>query len=324
MKKEQLDVILHEILSIFHPEEYEITNTGINVQCTIHYPEIIISNSEDIEHTIRDLFFRMEFGINQNKNVYLQNFYILRSTYEEKEVFNNYVFSHCNNNNLLQWSNSLCLGYGTPLSDLKTLMCDTSEVTADNLEQLIILIDNYLSWESLEGGPYKSIKNLFNINSDTRRIVVKSAIERCFNDYYIHLENKLLITDFNWEVQYNTIRFVLKNEQEVMKRITSYDAFCSNGMIIDYINNEEYYKLGNTGVSNIKSLQNRKVITFRDKEYISKIILNEKEKEETKPETRFFSAFREYINSRKTAEFYSKIYSDRKDNSKQEGKIVTF
>ena len=74
----------------------------------VHYPEIKIKNSIEIEHTIRDFFIRFTF-IKEYNSVKLYSIEGMRTTFNDVEYLNSYAFSHLSGGRD-SWSSSFCFG----------------------------------------------------------------------------------------------------------------------------------------------------------------------------------------------------------------------
>lgn len=134
-----------------------------NYYITIHYPEILITNSLKEEHLIRDLYVRLTFySTGELRPTDYDSFVVNRSTYELSEVFSGYKHSHIsgqlNSLNEFQNFNSCCLGNGPFRDSLYTIMQSFDEFT---FIKFLSFLDMFVAWESIEGGPYKRLKNVY-------------------------------------------------------------------------------------------------------------------------------------------------------------------
>lgn len=118
----------------------------------VHFPEITISNSMEQSHIIRDLYLRFCIG---NASVGADG--LKRGTLTDAEIRNKYTFSHVNNGgDCFWWADSFCFG-DTQISKLKNIIRRGRKEVFKNLSFFLEAIKEYLSWESLEGVPYKKI-----------------------------------------------------------------------------------------------------------------------------------------------------------------------
>ena len=123
----------------------------------VHFPEVTISNSVEQSHVMRDIY--LHFMVRDNL-VHLNG--IKRTTYTEKEIRNNYLFSHCSSSyDPTNWTvNSFCFG-STDIADLReSVRHNGRKAVFKDLYFFLEAIKEYLSWESLEGVPYRKIEHV--------------------------------------------------------------------------------------------------------------------------------------------------------------------
>jgi hypothetical protein len=123
----------------------------------IYIPVIKITSENTLEHEMKDVYLEIE--------VYDKMFSLLtlyRGTLSSSECRNDYLFSHCNGNTQHAYSRKFCFGnYDTPMNRI----FHKSTVKKDfilNMDYLFYILDNYLSWESISGTPYKEISHVKN------------------------------------------------------------------------------------------------------------------------------------------------------------------
>lgn len=136
----------------------------------IHYPVVRISNEQKVSHTIRELYVTIAFDERTRLRVYLT-----RTFYSLDEWYYGYTHSHCPTRTTSR--GKLCTGS----SELGATM----ERIPHNQEDLqywamsfISLLDKSLSVESLAGGPYCTINNLYTYQS-TERVIEGMPAYNC-------------------------------------------------------------------------------------------------------------------------------------------------
>ena len=132
----------------------------------IHFPEIKITNSLEHEHVIKDIFVKFNISCideRDDDSKYIIHFFGARTTLSLKEFISTYGHSHLPNHSLCTF-NGFCLGS----SDFGTLIQTVQfDPTPENWYLLFFSVENYLNWESLEGGPYRRMSQMsYNINND--------------------------------------------------------------------------------------------------------------------------------------------------------------
>lgn len=130
--------------------EYKL-NTLVRdkIRTYIHYPTLTITNEYDRSHTCRNVYVYVEFNYAGKGGYFRMN----KSTYTEDEYRARYLHSHVPSIDYdhLDVFAIPCLGYGPIGRTISLLHIDYDE----ELWQLYILeLDNYMSTESLRGGPY--------------------------------------------------------------------------------------------------------------------------------------------------------------------------
>lgn len=168
----------------------------------VHFPEITISNSIEQSHIMRDVYLSFEIGYTR---IHLKR--LLRGTLTDVEIRNQYTFSHSNNyDNVFEWSTSFCFGK-TAIADLKDSLNNKISVVK-NLRFFLEAVKEYLSWESLEGTPFRRIDEvvcdkdlwlpIYNSDYDLKDAVNKVLntienfvydIEHYDNEYHILLKS---------------------------------------------------------------------------------------------------------------------------------------
>lgn len=128
----------------------------------IHYPNVTITNEHRKSYTKKDLYVILSF--NEDSSVIkFKNIYITTTSLTFQEYLNKYAHSHTNfgihtssyTGYTYVTTGSTCLGSG-PLSRMYG-----SELRTDrDAINLLTLVDQFLSVESLEGVPYRRLENL--------------------------------------------------------------------------------------------------------------------------------------------------------------------
>jgi len=181
----------------------------------IKFPEITITNSIGDSHVMKDIFI--------NIYAYSGKFYdisIARTTVNENE-YDRYIFSHTNEYRPGNWCSSLCLG-NTDLAEWKQKATSTNNFVY--IDRFIASLEGYLSWESLEGKPYKYLAGIKTpqiqaYGGNISVTEVNDSVSKCLKLIYnsnLKLDYK---TDYNEDgelqikiVNRNDIDDLLKND----------------------------------------------------------------------------------------------------------------
>ena len=144
----------------FLVDEQYITVYDLIKEFTVYYPEIIITNSTKKSHVITDLYVKFSFDYLGRLHY---SFKINRGSYSDQEWYSNYKHSHTSGSfpDEIDYFSGPCLGRGPINSTIAILKNATLESFSElEIVQFLILMDDFLKWESLEGVPYNYIRNI--------------------------------------------------------------------------------------------------------------------------------------------------------------------
>lgn len=129
----------------------------------LHYPELQITNSMGLKHTIYDLVVRLYLQVD---NGYISSMEGCRFSYSKEEIEACYSHSHLptlgdseeEDGEIVSTFNSFCLGGSSPFNILLASMGKRNSVK--EFELFLMQLYQYLTWESLEGNPHISIRDI--------------------------------------------------------------------------------------------------------------------------------------------------------------------
>ena len=139
----------------------EISLKGI----VLHFPEIEIKNSKGRSHIIKDFFVRASFSAARGTNLTINEVEGGRSTLTYAEYSSDYCHSHLSTR--LKESRTLsssvyfasfCLGSGSINEILSDINCEG--FTEERVQRFLLELYLLVSWESLDGGPYRYIGDI--------------------------------------------------------------------------------------------------------------------------------------------------------------------
>lgn len=162
-----------------------------NIEVIILFPQIEVKNSLDLTHTMSDVYLKLVFcyyyGANQIITLYLNDFSLYRGKYSKEELSIGYMFSHISGSaGLEKFQNEWCLGntgFRTYINNLK------QHVNILDIVFIILQFKAYLSWESIEGTPYKYIVNIRHFNKIP--IILQNIMNINYNEIYIRVLKRL-------------------------------------------------------------------------------------------------------------------------------------
>lgn len=125
----------------------------------IYFPEIQITNSRGLNHTITDIYVRMKFNSDGNMNGMLQG---ARTSRTAIEKHSRYIHSHLPGSTGDGKWGEFCLGAGSEISlaVVNAAMYSKNSNARMYFEYLLHYIPIFLAWESLEGVPYRYLRNI--------------------------------------------------------------------------------------------------------------------------------------------------------------------
>ena len=263
---ERLQKYLFEAACKLYPEDRvdtEITKfDGFNeVNVTIYYPELKISNSVELEHTLRDVYVRYKF-LQYDTDWRLYAIGLTRTSYEIKEIRKGYIFSHTYlSYDPIQWSCEFCYGYTSLDTFIAT--CKRSESNfIDYFSKLLLAFEEYLQWESLEGKPFISITT-FSDTTSVDGLSLRTSVP--FNGRRKDLL-QLVLDGINLEYDFNIVdgEYTINLKQETVDNIR--ELLTSNYPDLCFIlyDNKSYTRSSDGVYDKVKSIHGRdSVVTFK-------------------------------------------------------------
>tara|TARA_R110000868_G_scaffold14414_2_gene67007 strand:- start:22296 stop:23384 length:1089 start_codon:yes stop_codon:yes gene_type:complete len=149
---------VHELALFHYPEECIDTKIlGSVVEQTIHFPKITIQSSSRRSAILYDLYFKIK--ILHGAFVLDTQRYVARSTYTYEEYLANYTHSHVSSNAVPgKFTDRVCFGGDTPIEHIYLQL--RSGFDSDEYDVFLGLISSWISFESIEGGPYIQLSNV--------------------------------------------------------------------------------------------------------------------------------------------------------------------
>ncbi len=196
-----------------YPDNSEVLTIGSKLQVTLYFPEKTVQNDEDLEHTIYDVFLRITFSTNTKKLTMIQG---TRSTRSVLELKKQYVHSHICPTTPCRFEN-LCFSSDTDLA----INRDELRIAYDELkyESVLYMLEDFLEYESLDGGPYSGgLTNLLT-SSDTIQVPRGSQM----SDMYYYFRRSTITPELKITQHGDFSSITLSSTPEYEKGI--YDRF---------------------------------------------------------------------------------------------------
>ena len=257
-------------IGFFGEENVDLQIEGQNKNLIIKFPEITISNNKNQTHKILDLYVKL---VMQQKNNLLTYAYGCRSTRTVSEAASNYVHSHLHSISGLPIFSDFCLGSSEFGQQLAVLAHDNpSTYTEEKFDILFCLLDSYVRYESLEGGPHIRIETIVTKTPTLPNIDTSTSKMDNLYKKFIMAEDSFGFNFINRN-QYATIE-VDRDSLE-----TKLIPYCTDLVIKD---NGQYY--AETGAIMLSSERTRpvgsRVLNFKGEHIEYKIIPDEKQEKE--------------------------------------------
>lgn len=248
IKTGNIDILRADILRVF------------NLQITIYYPEVTITNEYNESIDIYDTYVR--FSINCYGNfIDYGGITMNRTTYTENQWNSNYIHSHARplyRSNISEFM-SCCLGTG-PIRETIRYLSDYND--EDHWRLFCIELDNYIRTESVSGGPYIKMNSVDNFTREFSNIFEKNEF------VYVNKRGDMLLlipgcSNANLHLTYlkEFIRYILNSKKLKFKYINnsytigmSYTEFMLtiSDLFIDWVNRNNG-TLFNTDLSSLLS-----------------------------------------------------------------------
>lgn len=265
--------------------------TGILFDLVIHFKRITIKNSLDFKHIIRDLYVKFCFDDVNKIKTDLKG---ARTTFTNKEYASQYGHSHLPATSKNGTYQTFCLGYDSFRASLYELHKDFTFI---KFQVFLYELDQYIKWESIEGGPYRFIKDIGKTNEISRgssidaskdNYLVINQILNNLNDWGI-IQSKNVVTNcdmfyINSERLENSISNYLNSNLDFVKNtiFKNMDKLTNNFLVkkinnsyysIEEIKNSENVRVSNLNnfIANNKNDFNGKPVYFKNERVTLKI-----------------------------------------------------
>lgn len=157
--------------SVYDEDHYDILfyddlHGNLNFMIIVKHDNLTLTNSIEQSKFIGTLFTHF-YGVVINEGRIYMNVFMTgtRSTYNYKDIMSDYVHSHLPPDSSRNF-NTFCLGSGNDIfSGIRDNhrgynMTSYYEANELELEGIMLALQEYVKWESLEGGPHKKIESV--------------------------------------------------------------------------------------------------------------------------------------------------------------------
>lgn len=245
------DVIKHHFTS----DNYEITNVGNNyLDIVLKYNNITLTNSVGGSHFIKSIFIKLRF--NKIIKRFDNSMQGIRGDLSVKELNSGYSHSHLRTSQN-SWS-PFCLGS----SEIAGILTDLNDDDFNDakFDLLLYNLEEYIKWESIEGGPYFRIANL-NYGESTRETSFSSET---LNEIYEDFLAEELLFNTTFDVSLKKIKVI--NDDLFIKNLSRVCPESAKGKYINgtFVKNLTYDAI----VRKAKNiLSDKTFFTFKNEKY---------------------------------------------------------
>lgn len=240
----------------------------------VRFPEIIIKNSRNRQHTIHELYVMVQFYVD-GTSLRISGLAGGRMKQSYAEYTSNYAHSHLpgginpndgeRSGNAPYWR-SFCRGSGH-INDFIAEI-NSGGLTMEKFTPFLVQILGLVSWESLEGGPHRRIANISIIGNSGRRSNPSNAeSEWHLNNIMSHYRSSNITPpiDFAWESNGYTITDNEKFDKFISESIEIPDNQ-KHRIICMQDNQGNYYKWGSIPEFNAPRTPSRNTYIFQGQE----------------------------------------------------------
>lgn len=213
--------------SCINPDES--VDSHWNKSILILFDDFTIVNSNNFTHNIKDLYVEFQFYSKNMNAARLRNpLSGFRTTLTIREGYTGYAHSHLNVpsiKNIDQFKYEIqnnrqrefCLGDSNDFSDLVRDFYDKKSLKYQDIYKMIEYLDQYVRWESVEGGPYRrmSYTKSYSFDEDSNNSM---TIRRLSQTTY---PLNVVYTDINY-------RNVNKDKKKLFEAILKHPSFDNN------------------------------------------------------------------------------------------------
>lgn len=219
-------------------ELYENNKTrNIFLDLLIKFDKVLIENIQGRQHLMTDFYVRFKFCFLEEDSHPEGNLYNLfgiesiRLSATPLEIYKGYSFSH-QSNSPGNWGN-LCTGSGDFGNSINLLYLNSlfTEWKIKDLFTPIYLLEGYVSWESLDGGPYKRLSSLYAKETQEVDKYFRSGI---YKDTSLEFANKLMKQEFFVDLFY---KYKIMDRYNIRGIVSEFSSQLKNEEIINQLFN---------------------------------------------------------------------------------------
>jgi hypothetical protein len=253
----------HKIYNKFNFSKQKISETCKQYSFTLmlKFKNVEITNTVGLKNLMPAINFMLPISVSRELHDYYgENCHVIRPVVTKSELISNYNFSH-SQGDCYSLNDNLCYG-GSDTQINKKIneffnFFNTNSIyknsTFDCFISIFSTIDSYLRWESLEGTPYKYIRNIKNANAVPYNYSDTLSLDKSNFDFLMrrivdnHIDKKVikdtLVVSVDSDVSNNSVVEVEIIDEEFYHNLTDFKAS------VDSSGNVVYMKINRDSVN---------------------------------------------------------------------------
>jgi len=181
----------------------------------IHFPEIEIKNRNGNKRNLKDLFIILDL----NNTLKIGGIRGLRSTLTYAEYTSNYVHSHLSTSYMgsdFIGLSGFCLGSGSII----TILSDyNASPNVEDFTNLLLQLYTLASYESLEGTPYRYLKDVYDRFPDSISRVPFNANDPLVDSYFTRFKQAYRTKDLNIDLDIQNNKFIILENEKFLESL---------------------------------------------------------------------------------------------------------
>ena len=189
----------------------------------LYFPRVTITNRERKSHLIKDIFVRIPFFINQRESLGIERIEGGRTTLSYAEYCSHYYHSHLSINAIGSISSrsqppmysTFCTGSG----EINIYQADMNSegITEARATAYLMQIMTLVGYESIEGTPYRHIKNIMIRDASGRRSNPnRNVADNLYRRTLAHCKDNNIVP---------CLEFAIENNKYIVKDNSKFDEF---------------------------------------------------------------------------------------------------
>jgi hypothetical protein len=155
----------------------------------VRFPQIEVKNRYRHTHIIKDVFIRFHVKYSSKKLIKVTDLQGARASMSFLEYTTGYKHSHFSTGYNTRYPyNSMCMGK-SPLGEVLAELKAEEKIDFDKFEIFLLELENYLGWESIDGGPYMRMEDIKSRDTASTPSLSSIQIADEYTNFLYHCKN---------------------------------------------------------------------------------------------------------------------------------------